>query len=122
MFGTLINWLWKALDAAEWNWNEIWKQIKSFFVSTWGLLLIVSGLVWSALQFAIHSVDSLIAAVEHIIWPSISVGSSGLSQTFAICNTFLPLEELFGYIVIYGTVVAALTAYRAIKSWIPTLS
>lgn len=121
MFDSLKRWLFDIFDKTWYIIAEVWRQVANFFRTTWGVVLLVAGWVWTCLTYVVDSLGDVVNAVAGIVMPGLSAGGN-LTNIFGICNYFLPLQEVFAYIVLYAALLAALTVYRVIKSWIPTLS
>jgi len=123
MFERVVSWwnsLWDKIYAHSCG---IWDGAKAAITSAWGTVLIVVGWIWLILNWISDRITQLIAAIDAFAFPDVSVGSTGtLMYYFNLCNTFVPLEELFGFCIAYLGLLAFLNIYKLIKSWIPTFS
>lgn len=123
MFDRIISWLAGAWSWLGWLKDEIWRQVRGGLLSVWGFVLIAVGWLWSAVDFISSSVAAVLAKVDALVFPSVSVGMPGsLSYAASVANTFFPLQEAITMAVAFMALVLGLTVYRLIKSWIPTLS
>ena len=83
----------------------------------------VVGWIWTVGDWIAHSVEEVVLRLTELSMPSVDTTVPGaIMGALAIGNTFLPLSELVSFLILYVAIRAALSIYRLIKSWIPTLS
>jgi hypothetical protein len=123
MFDAIIGWLGGAWGWLKWLIDEIWNQAKAALTSVWAVVVLVAGWIWAILENIVSSVTALISKIDQLAFPDVSPGMPGsLSYVAKVANTFFPLQEAFVYLTAFVVLLLALTGYRFIKSWIPTLS
>jgi hypothetical protein len=118
MFGALMGFLaglWGSSKdiAADW-WDQAGKLLKN----GWGAMVIIFGLIWTALKYLVDSMGTIVDTLQAVLLPQYSHGNPW-SEYLAIPNTFLPVSEFFGFAIAYMLLLGALSVYKAIKSWIP---
>jgi len=79
---------------------------------------IIAGIVatLAALQGVIHLVESVLSGNALHILPA------GLNPAFALATSIVPLRETFAYVIILCSAKLTCTAYRFVKSWVPTVA
>ena len=91
----------------------------------------LAALISEAVQFLIQVIfaqlrglgDSTLTALlvgVHALIPSVSL--TGWTGYIANLNYVFPFSEMMGFVTLYLTLWSMVWAYRAIKSWIPTVS
>lgn len=119
MFDNLFDFLKDWQHWLSWIFRALWKFVVENLKSWWGVVLIVVGWLWTAVEWIGSVLSELVTRVDAIAFPAASYGSGPTAQVLAICNTFLPLTEMFTMMLGTMTLAAALTLYKLIKSWIP---
>ncbi len=122
MFDSLLNWFSEARTWLDWLWRECWRQVAKVFTSVWGVGLIVVGWICTGAKWVGDSLQELAGAIDQIKFPSMDHSGGPMTQALEIANTFLPLQEMFSFVVAYIALRCALSMYRHIRSWLPTLS
>jgi len=123
MFASLISWL-----AGAFNWTsdaitEVWRVIKDFYGWWFGLIITAVGWLWLVLTWVTNSLTDVLEQIDALVFPTLSSGVPGpVSSCMALANTFFPVAELFAFLIAWLALMLTLSAYRLIKSWIPTLS
>jgi len=111
-------------DSLFYLFREAWRQMGVIGGSLWSwATLLCSGIIWAA-DLVTTGIIKLADFADALImqsFPSIPSGAS-LSNLYAVGNTIFPLTEAAGMLVLYVVVIGLCTAYRLVKSWIPTLS
>lgn len=119
MFETLVTWI---KGAFSWIWDgfkTLFTKIFEWGHTVWGIMiLVVSWVAWvfEQIKEGVVVVGGLVGALAY---PSGPPATGGIGYYMSVCNTFLPLSELFAFCVGWVALVAALSSYRFIKSWIP---
>jgi hypothetical protein len=111
--------IWKALLGVI---QEVFRQVGVIFSTVWTIVLAFVALVYWFFNTVGAMIASLISIVDQLVFGATSASGSGLSTFLATANTFVPLQETMVFLVSFGALLIALTTYRLIKSWIPTLS
>lgn len=123
MFDSLLNFLgglWSSFTALV---QEIWRQTGVTLGSVWTIVLAVVGLVVWAWDKVGQTLIYLITTLDVLAFPETAAGAVGpLMSWMEVVNRFLPLEEMYAFLITWMTLTIALSTYRLIKSWIPTLS
>lgn len=103
--------------------TEALRLILAFCRAVWSffnvaITYIIAGIVatLAALQGIIHLVESVLSGNALHILPA------GLNTAFALANSIVPLRETFDYVIILSSAKLTCTAYRFVKSWLPTVS
>lgn len=123
MFDAIANWFNALFEEGRSLTAFIWAQIVGFLVSVWSIVLTIATLVWLFLREVLTAIQASVAAIDAVTVPATPSGSPGTIGYFLnVANTFFPLSELFVFLVAYGALMAGLTVYRVVKSWIPTVS
>lgn len=125
MFTSLIAFLgdlWADLVSdvqAGWNW------LSTGYVWVVGVIVGVLSITDTCVQFVWAQAQVLIGMMGHFMSvPSGQFGSvvNDPNNTLNIINTFVPLAEFCTLCAGLSIVLTVGTAYRFIKSWIPTVS
>lgn len=91
---------------------------------TWFILVAIGTFIYG---IAVNIYNAILQAVElgqsaiQSAGTGPSAPSHGLSNMLAVANAIFPLTELMGFVIVLTSCSLALTAYRAIKGWIPTV-
>jgi len=101
----------------------VWRQVGVTLTSAWTITLALVGVVWWAIDTISSVVAGFVGIVDAIVFPAQHAATSGpLTYWLSVANTFMPVSETMAFLVGYLALVMALTTYRLVKSWIPTLS
>lgn len=121
MFDSILAWFSSARSWLDWLWRECWRQAGNVVTSVWGVLLIVIGWIYTGCKWIGDTVAEMARQIDAVAMPDFGHGTP-MTEGLAMINTFLPLQELLGFIVAYVGLRVILQGYSFIKSWIPTLS
>jgi len=124
MWTFFINIFKSLFDSLFYILREAWRQVGLLLGNVWvwmGALGTIVGTIIDRFEGAITAIVGYADAFLSIQWPEIVTGG-GVSYYFQLCNTFLPLNEGILMLFTLIIVISLGTAYRFIKSWIPTLS
>ena len=103
--------------------KEIVRQCGVTLANAWTIGLAVIAAVWTVAEKIKAMVAQVAGIVDQLAFPSVSTPSSGpLTEILAVANTFLPLDTMMLNLVQWGALLLALTVYKLVKSWIPTLA
>ncbi|SRR6266446_1216035 len=117
----IIDWLVSIFHGVTYWFGELFKEWVKFVSTSWGLVLIVSGIAAGGYEFAIpaiYAASDLLTGLNPGSW-SLGLPGSGMGTFMAVANTFTPLDELVSYAAAYLSLVLGLTIYRYAKTWIP---
>jgi hypothetical protein len=119
----IIDWLLNLWHLISYWFGEIFRETIKFFTTSWGVILIMGGMVWFVFNDTIEALNGVAALVSGRTIDAYNQSAPGtISQILTVCNTFTPLDEFCQYFGAYMTLVIAWGTYKLIKSWIPTLS
>jgi hypothetical protein len=118
----IISWLVNIAKALGYWFQEVFREGVKFATTTWGILLIVGGLAYSAFADSVGAIQSIIDVLSGQSVGTSLASPSGFTYALSIANTFAPMDELFSYGSSYLVLVCGFGLYRLIKSWIPTLT
>ena len=123
---------------AFWNWiPSAWAVIRDFFGHAfawvgsvigevhrfwWGVMLFVAGIVGTVISFTAWAINQMVELADSVDLSDIETGSVTLLQFGAFINRFVPLTESFALAIIIFDIWALVTAFRWVKSFVPTLS
>lgn len=118
MFGTWILKFFKFTGVASISFFSFVKS--AFRFSNWCVYTAFLAL-WGAVKYAFFVCNELYAVIAGL--PSsgepVACATGHLLQ---FVNAVFPLEEAFAYMTLLFQLYIACTIYRAVKSWIPTVS
>src|ERR1700731_3699678 len=118
----IISWLIDIAKGIGYWFTEVFREAIKFTTTTWGVVVLIAGLAYTAMADTVGAINSALNAVQGMgSGPSLG-STSGISTFLATTNTFCPLDEAFAYGSAYLVLVCGIGLYRVIKSWIPTLS
>lgn len=114
----------KFFAWCAWAFSEAWRAVNALFAKAWAVVLSCIAALYELWEWMTEAITTVIAVIDGIVFPAAAqAGAPGAILTVLnICNTFLPLQELFNFLVAYMALYAVVMTYRLIKSWIPTLS
>jgi hypothetical protein len=120
VFAYLFDFLQDWQHWLSWIIRSIWRMTTIVIKNGWGIMLVLAGWVWTAVEWMSAIVADLAARADMLVFPQASTTSIGpITQTLAISNTFLPTVEQFVFLTAFLGIMAGLTLYKLIKSWIP---
>jgi hypothetical protein len=90
----------------------------TFFVA---LILVVVTAVTTLITSVLDLLTTLLSKLAAITVPNSNVSQS-VGDWLSVANTFAPVQEGFGLLIVVSTLWVAMLIYRFIKSWIPTVS
>jgi hypothetical protein len=123
MLSAFSAWLASVLSSGRATVREVWDKIKLFGNTTWSLVVLVVGWLFTAVVWLGDLITETLASIASLVIPTISTTLAGSVASYAaLANTVLPLSEAMVFLVAYLGMLLILTIYRLVKSWIPTLS
>lgn len=113
MWGWFRWFLSTALDI-----HQKWQLFK------WEAFLFCVGIIWMVVANSVKWIAQTAAILDALVFPDGNnvIPSGPIAGVLALCNTFFPLSETVGFVIVYYTFAAAWGTYRFIKSWVPTVS
>jgi len=111
-------------DALSYLFREAWRQCGIMATNVWAWFIFLGTLVYGAYEQFQNAIYNFVGLSDYLL-NTISVGTipaAFVTEHFRLVNTFLPVVEGIGMLIILVTIISIGTAYRFIKSWIPTLS
>lgn len=117
----LLEWFRNLFQFLGYWFEESWKQAVKIFTSGWGLVLIVSTLLYTLATYIVPILALMLDTINGLITGNWDFTPPAIISTvLAIANTFAPMDELMSYATAYGVLKASLALYRFIKGLIPT--
>lgn len=90
-------------------------------IALWAFLVAVVGLLWAVVTHIVPMVTVMLNVLSGLTTGDWSFEPpSGITTFLQIANTFVPLEEFFSMLIVYGTLTTSLAIYRVVKNLIPT--
>ncbi len=112
--------------------RTVWEAGKTVVKTCWDFCL--TGWTWlvALILLAVTAVTALLSSVLDLLTTTLSqlaeitVPNSNVSQNvgdwLSVANTFAPVQEGFGLLIVLSTLWIAMLIYRFVKSWIPTVN
>ena len=95
----------------------IWRWVGPVLNSRWAWLVAWAGLTYTASQHTNTVLGWTTGYFDAWAKPNLAVGSSGtLTYAMSLANTFMPLEELFAFLVSFAAMIGALNVYKFSRS------
>lgn len=101
--------------------RRAFKGIKRAYVVVGGMILALGTFIVKALKWGVEQMEEYSTTVNG----QQSEAQQNVAQVMGFVekvNAVIPLEELISAFAVYMTVWIAVTIYRIVKSWIPTVS
>lgn len=114
----------KFFAWVAWAWQEGWRAVNALFGKVWAVVLMLIAALVQVWEWVTQSITQVIGIFDQVVFPSITTAAApgDVLAVMSTANTFLPLQELFSFLVAYMALYAAVMTYRLIKSWIPGLN
>lgn len=116
--------LWAIKNATQflgWNLTSIWKVLSKFLGTKWAAFILLVLLVWLVATFATEMLGFALDLLASYVFPEFNLTiPPAVIQAFHVANYILPVGETLALTASYMTLLAIMTAYRHIKSMIPS--
>ncbi len=101
--------------------NPMWTFMTTAWVWVVGLVTIIVGSVTTLLTSVYNIFATMMTKLTEITTPNSNVSQS-VGDMLSVANTFAPVQEGFGILVLLCGLWVIMLTYRFIKSLIPTLA
>lgn len=117
----IVSWLINIAKGIGFWFTELFREAIKFTTTVWGVIIIIAGLVYAALQDTVGAINTIIDAIGSVSTEhgTLTAGGGDVGWLLSVCNTFAPMDELFSYGGAYLVAIGAFGLYRLIKSWLP---
>jgi hypothetical protein len=126
----MFTWLWEKISNFFHAMWLVWKDVIlnpmwSFITTAWvwlsGLVIFLVGAVTTLLNSVYSLFGTLLTKITQITTPQSNV-SQTVGDWLSVANTFAPIQEGFGLLVLLCGLWIVCLSYRTLKSWVPSLS
>jgi len=124
MWNWLLNGIKALFDSLFYVGREAWRQTGILLGNAWAFFIAIGTFVVTVVNYANESINDLVGYGDALLgtaWPNLTVPGT-FTNLFSLANTFLPVNEGIAMLFLLLLVISIGSAYRFIKSWIPTLS
>lgn len=120
--------MWALLSALRngfsflgWNITSLWRAVSKVIGVKWAVFILIIGVVYLLLEDGVGFMVEALSIMADIALTQLDLSiPPDLINAFQLANTIAPVIETIVFLAAYGVLLVVMTAYRHIKSMIPS--